>query len=476
MISLDNFNSRYYTNTTNGRTWVDKFRSSILVLPFTSNPSTSAYDRNCGLMGVTGMFFRLCKETKTDVIQDFEKHAVAPIRDFLVNSKDMTGSQADQFIEIVRDILCSEGVLNVIDPDFLKYIPLRYDDAKKNRKYDDGQTKIAEYLFSMIDISDLVFQHVSKQSNLFSSVIKEALDNGEIPNEPNDQTYYVLPFIKQFFRDDFRWLIQKESHVIVKTIPLLLHFYACYSVMQTIAYLRNDCMYEMPQKAKGCYYILATQQASGKSNAVKNGWSSLIPENLLGKLFGTIQALDIANSLFDDGKKGMFFDVLTALDSIPFDDAKPILETVLDQYQTDKGNLLKSREELKIVLPEPIDTSVHSYKEFIEKLVYLCTSLQSKEYETKLKSRVLSLMQVQLLASRREYKVLCLNEELLLFLIALVTREKRTRLDDMYKSFERRGLLFSLETRSSIELLLHKLNLLERKSDSGEAQYVTAIL
>ena len=427
-------------------------------------------------MGVTGMFFRLCKETKTDVIQDFEKHAVAPIREYLIDSKDMTEAQADQFIEIVRDILCSEGVLNVIDPDFLKYIPLRYDDAKKNRKYDDGQTKIAEYLFSMIDVSDIVFQHVSKQSNLFSSVIKEALDKGEIPSETTDQAYAILPFVKQLFREDFRWLTQKESHVIVKNIPLLLHFYACYSVMQTIVYLRKDNMYETPQRAKGCYYILATQQASGKSSAVKNGWSSLISEDHLSKLFGTVQALDIANSLFEDGKKGMFSDVLAALESIPFETAKPLLETVLSQYQTDKGNLLKSREEVKIVLPEPIDTSIQSYKEFLEKLVYLCTSLQSKEYETKLKSRVLSLMQVQMLASRREYKVLCLNEELLLFLIALVTREKRTRLDDMYKSFENRGIYFSLETRSSIELLLHKLNLLERKSDSGEAQYVTAIL
>lgn len=476
MITLDNFNSRYYTKTTSGRTWMDRFRSSILVLPFTSNPSASAYDRNCGLMGVTGEFFRLCKETKTDVIKDFEEHAVAPIRDYLIGSKDMSESQSEQFIDIVRDILCSDGVLNVIDPDFLKYIPLRYDDSRKNKKFEDGQIKLAEYLFSMINFSDIVFQQVAKQANLFSTIIKSALEKGEIPKESLDQTYYIIPFVQQYFRDDFRWLIQKESHVIIKNIPLLLHFYACYSIMQTISFLRKNSLYEKPLSAKKCFYILATQQASGKSSAVKNGWSSLIPEDHLSKLYGTVQALDIANSLFEDGKKGLFCDVLEAFESIPFEEAKPLLETVLSQYQEDKSNLLKSREETKINLPDPIDTSIRDYKDFIEKLVLLCTSLQSKEYETKLKSRVLSLMQVQLLASRREYKVLCLNEDMLLFLIALVTREQKTRIDEMYKSFEERGILFSLDTRSAIEALLQKLNLLERKSDSGEAQYVTAIL
>lgn len=85
MINTENFYSSYYKDTTkdkalptasrirfeNGvvenvlledKEFTDAFRSSVQVLPFTSNPSTSNYDRSCGLRGITGEFFRKSKD------------------------------------------------------------------------------------------------------------------------------------------------------------------------------------------------------------------------------------------------------------------------------------------------------------------------------------------------------------------------------------------------------------------------------
>lgn len=47
MITSEIFYKEFYKETGKGKEFHDSFRSSVLVLPFTSNPSTSNYDRTC---------------------------------------------------------------------------------------------------------------------------------------------------------------------------------------------------------------------------------------------------------------------------------------------------------------------------------------------------------------------------------------------------------------------------------------------
>jgi DNA phosphorothioation-dependent restriction protein DptG len=71
---------------------------------------------------------------------------------------------------------------------------------------------------------------------------------------------------------------------------------------------------------------------------------------------------------------------------------------------------------------------------------------------------------------------LSLNREQLLFLSRLcIGREPRLRLVALWKEFERRGVKFDFDSKQKIVVLFEKLNLLEKKSDSGDAQYVRAI-
>ena len=69
-----------------------------------------------------------------------------------------------------------------------------------------------------------------------------------------------------------------------------------------------------------------------------------------------------------------------------------------------------------------------------------------------------------------------LDEEMLQFLIGLITREERCKLKDLYSKFAEYGICFDNKTKEQIAIQLQKLNVLERKSDSGEAQYAKVIL
>ena len=93
-----------------------------------------------------------------------------------------------------------------------------------------------------------------------------------------------------------------------------------------------------------------------------------------------------------------------------------------------------------------------------------------------MKVALYSLVNIKLFEKRRDYSVLVLDEEMLLFLVAMIAKDDRLRMDDLYKRFREYGIEFSFQTKTAISDYLLKLNLLERKSDSGEAQYVRIIL
>ena len=93
-----------------------------------------------------------------------------------------------------------------------------------------------------------------------------------------------------------------------------------------------------------------------------------------------------------------------------------------------------------------------------------------------MRKKIVDLLSMRFLQLRRGNYVLTLDNEMLVFLVAMITKGQRVKLEEMYKGFNRYGIFFNRGTRLAIESYLLKLNLLDRKSDSGEAQYVKVIL
>ena len=101
--------------------------------------------------------------------------------------------------------------------------------------------------------------------------------------------------------------------------------------------------------------------------------------------------------------------------------------------------------------------------------------MQDSNY-TRMKKWIYNLFSIGFLSLRRGKYILTVDNDMLIFLIAMITHEEKTKLKDMYAKFRSYGIIFNMNTRRIIEQYLLKLNLLERKSDSGEAQYVRVIL
>ena len=477
-INIDTFWENYYDKKKNKL--VDNWQEGIRVLPFSSNPS-SAVDRGAGIEGPTGLFFRILGNESVPEIEDPQSTERAVER-YLSNQKKMSEQQVTTFIDIMKDILFINGSLNITDTSFFKYLPIVPNDEsipKKTRdKYKSGQTKLANLLCSLceneIDFSD------HDNTNLFTKVLKEALGSVNTicgKGAKASEIYYALPYVKKSFNEDLKWLMSLDSSVIIRHIHLFLHFYICYELLQSIPKLtyknRNT------EKTEAFYFILQSEKASASHDGVRN-WKEKMPKGLLDKIFGHSQALDILNSVLGGNSVlgesvGFYKEIIDSLDQTPFEENKDACETLLNIYQKEKRNVFSNRSSESASIGE-IDTSVSSYEEFVKKLEQLCVGLQSPSYTSRMRKKIIDVLSIRFLQLRRGNYVLVLDNEMLLFLIAMITKSERVKLENMYKSFNEYGIVFNLGTRNAIEAYLLKLNLLDRKSDSGEAQYVKVVL
>lgn len=470
-IDEEAYNAHYHLS---GK-FIDNWQEGIKLLPFNSNPS-SAYDKKCGIIGTTGEFIRLWDNDGTKPIDDFESYAAKTISEYLA-SKQMPENQIKEFIQMTQDIMYINGNLNITNSALFKYLPLVPNDErislKDKKKYNDGQRKLANYLYSMLSDEIQNCSH-HENKNLFSKILQEALAPfGGTSDEKRRKDYVILPFIKKSFEKDLQWMLKQEESVKVKYLHLLLHFYACYAVTQAIVRIlgkdRNG--HNTPT---AFYFILNSERISANHDAVVNGWPSLIPKPSLDKLYGKSQALDILNSVLG-GNVGFYNNILEKLKETEFEDNRALCNKLLSKYQEEKREVFNRRTSESSSMEE-IEIDVHSYDQFIATLEELCTGLQSPSYISRIRKKVIDLLSVRFLQNRRGNFVLSLDNEMLTFLIALFTQSKKTKLEDLYKLFNNYGIYFNRGSRLAIEEYLLKLNLLDRKSDSGETQYVTVIL
>lgn len=459
----------------------DPYNVSINLLPFISNVSTSKFDGTCSIKGITGEFFRNLKKTDNSIsnyTKDAEQKFVSEL--FKQGTKETT---IEKLKVIMKDLMCSNNNFRPIEASFLQYYSLDKKENGKVTKYGAGQRRIATYLTSMVTDKDY-YKDTMSPTNLLCQTIKEALDSTEQPAKEKNENYYILPFIKRQFEADLKWLLNQDDYVIIKYIDLFLYFYACYSVGQTImsldAYNKVEKDIEKPEI---CYFILSHESSSDKRFAVTQGWSAKFKTRYIEKMYGRMQCLDILNTIVKDNEEeviGLYSDVLKKFSTVPFEENKINCEAALKYYIKEKSEILKNRgsETNRNYLNDVFEYNVESYEDFFNKLEKACMRLQSQTYQSKFSAQIIDLFKIRLLQQRRGrgQAVLVLDEEMLQFLIGLITREERCKLKDLYNKFAEYGICFDNKTKEQIAIQLQKLNVLERKSDSGEAQYAKVIL
>ena len=74
------------------------------------------------------------------------------------------------------------------------------------------------------------------------------------------------------------------------------------------------------------------------------------------------------------------------------------------------------------------------------------------------------------------YNLNMTEDDIILMTKICINNNEKMKLNKLFDEFELRGIFFDRDSKTKIVQLYEKLNLLEKKSDSGDAQYVRSVL
>lgn len=474
-LNFTEFQNKYITGRgTPKEKFHDEWASHLSLFPFTTNNENDFYDKNCSLLSTAGAFFRkLCGDADLTInnFEELKNYA----RSYLIDQENMAEESADAYLDILRDVFYQEKAISVTNSSLLKYVPLI---PREEKKYSNGHQKFAQYLCSLNGEKDAFAGEKRNREDLFTQTLREALQaakqQGKGRKGDGGSRFMISRGIREKFHEDYSWLMQQKETDIVKYLPLLFHFYICISFIQTVSCVLNGGSLHSQESPAQFFMVLNSERVSMNHKAI-GIWEQLMGHAQLEQLFGKVQALDILNCLLSgDGvdNVGLVPEILEKLEEFPFAETKDELEDVLRFYYEKKTGTLKGRNDDFYKKYVTDDFTVCSYHDFVAKLQRLCVKLTPKEYRKKVPARFNALFKMRFVQTRRGRTLPVLDNEMLIFLMILATRGKRTKLQSAYNEIQKYGIYFNQNTKLCIEEYLLKMNLLERKSDSGEAKFV----
>lgn len=428
------------------------------LLPYVANEKTLVSE----FSGVVGAFSRLIsgKELKGS----FEAESF--VQDVCDQVGEYEGDISEEsFKNIVRTMFIDNGDLVDFDIKTINYI--------SSTSADD---KIANFLYSVLfdqSIKSDVSKHYDREvDNILYKLVLKSLPQLKDKDISIGEYKCYLPFVKEQFIKDFKFILSKEE-LYKNSVKRFLEYYYMFYVSQLIMKLDNFESADV-SKADKLYYTLDWERTSKTRTAYKFGWEKI--KNNSGSLFSHAVVLELLNHNEIDEQLGY-----TQLASIFKEENEEHItqeiEKIINAYQSQiqdiRWNNFKNIER---------ETDSNAFK-----AVHKLFNVVSYQFEiSKSRSRANEAYKnwyvrfVQKNFGKRRgqlgYNLNLTEDDIILMTKICINNNDKLKLNTLFKEFELRGLFFDRDSKMKIIQLYEKLNLIEKKSDSGDAQYVKSVL
>ena len=318
-------------------------------------------------------------------------------------------------------------------------------------------------------------------TNIFHSLILKSLPPLSSRKLKRSKTYYkAQDSLCECFVQDCKFL-KHDPKIYATHLPELLKIY-CFIYQLRLVEQLNDFFNNSSQQP--FYFTVYWENLSKSRQAYQGGWRR-ISEKLF-TMWSHVHCLEMLNYIPIEGLEPpyAYADIKRWEQLTSEEDIKKAVENVnrlIDFYK--KGieglNFDWTRHE-HINNDNNKDEDLENRIELFFKMVQCQFANSSRKAASIRYSKWLSQF-----AANNYFKprgplgnTLSFTRPQLLFLTRLCIGENpagKLRLTELWKEFSRRGVAFDFETQKQILILFNKLNLIEKKSDSGDAQYVRAI-
>lgn len=387
----------------------------------------------------------------------------------LKEETEIQEGQEGLFFETIRQFFyTSEGSLR----------PMNLQMIEHDISTETSANRIAEYLVDVLGDAEIMRTSLSHAKNNNCGNVLESFVLSKIEFEDQDDVdddikyFRVIDSLKQCFEEDFAYVLENAKCLRENLLSLLeLYFfsYTAQTSMQLSRFMDGERNVNIP-----LYFCLEWEKTSQSRLCFTEGWQKL--QGAIDKIFAHAITLEILNQTSEgselvdyirlgelvlneevDGELSKQIDAVTAMYRNSITDCVEMNE--LEKKESSAGKTASSLKFLFNSIKTQFENTGRNraYRSYSSKFETYC-----KKY---LKSR------------GRSGFMLNLSEEDLIFITKLCIKDReQMRLRDVFKGFEKRGIFLDEISKEKAAEYYEKLNLIEKKSDSGDAKYVKRIL
>lgn len=348
-----------------------------------------------------------------------------------------------------------------------------YTNANTNDK------KIAQFLFDVLhqDINSEEVKAIFEEDadNVLDSLMYELLPDLDQKSKYEQSYIGLVPYVSKMFIKDFQFLL-KDKECFQKYLKNLLSYYYFFYISQLS--LKYGQMFKADyNKVEELFFTVEWEKMSKSRNGYDFGWKKLEPH--VRKLFSHSKLLEMINQ--DDADKHTpdenadYRRIAEELREIKQTNFGEDIKYLIDTYKRNITDCTFEKVAYEQVYDEEILNDI--------KYLFECIDMQFRESDrsrayTGYSNWFVEFCKKNILKNRRSLGyTLNLTEEDIIFLTKIcIKKEEKMKLKDLFKEFEHRGIMLDQKTKQEINEYYEKLNLIEKKSDSGDAQYVKGIL
>ncbi len=430
--------------------------NNVIVLPF----KTSSI--KCDLNDISSIESYVFRE-----VLGIEKSEIKELEYFLDEVISKVDSEyKTKLKDVIKSMYTSSGELTKFHPKMYIY----------GGKESSGVKNIAKYIIETF--VDQIFVD-SINSVIFSSpnsILEEIVLN-TIPlniirkNSKTISGQPLLPYIKDLFSKDLEILCTQEK-LFTQNIDKLIKYYLFFYTSQIILSLRHG--FAEVEKLDKVFYFVEWEKISRSRNGYRQGWRMI--EKKSENIFAYVNLIQILNTTKDGKSVGSFQDIKSVLLNMELnaqllfkDDVKRLDKNIrkvlgLGEKSVPKKKIFEGFDEIDHLLQTLIDAKDKG------------TGNRKSAYD-KYERNIKDVANLGFIKARGQMGLTTIiNQSWLIFFTRLaIGSRKKIRLNQLWKEFEIRGISFDKYTRQEIVTYFEKINVLEKKSDSGDAQYVRVL-
>jgi DNA phosphorothioation-dependent restriction protein DptG len=468
-----------------------KTGNQIMLMPFNTRFKEACTPDLQSFKGIVGECFRISnkrafdKDFSTDKGSSFKKK----IRDYVLNKAlIVVETENNEGKEVLENILINlffeeDGGLIKFNRQVLPYMNFLNEHNQLN--------EIASFIYDIFLDEDTLNKDSlisSTNDNLFYQLVVKCLPELKPKKYKDRPLKYINIFeeIKESFLLDFKFLASKED-LFLKHLEDLFKYYYFFYISQLAINLQS---FGNNTSLKPIYFSMDWETLSESRLSYQYGWKTLAYD--FDDLFVHANMLELLNYIKVDGKSiGYYSDINNLWKNLKNEEKEELIENIQEAsnfYTQYTGNLNTGENWGKCELQ--IKEFIHRNKEIyttplsiqivslFKRIQYQFKNSERKGAYDKYSNWFIRFSKVNFTKTRgRLGTTTVINQELLLFMTKLcVGNEEKIRLNELWEKFKIRGIIFDETSKAEIIKLFERINLLEKKSDSGDAQYVKSII